>query len=88
MMVLFILQLNADYMMHSWGGGIGMGLMFLLWLLILSLIVTVMWFLIRKGSGSSERTNGDPSLEILRNRYARGEIGEEEYQRIKKDLIE
>lgn len=28
----------------------------------------------------------DKSLEILRERYARGEIGEEEYQRIKRNL--
>ncbi len=65
-----------------------MGLMVFFWLLVLSLIVTLIWFLIRKGKESSSENSGESSLEILKKRYARGEIDEEEYRRMKKEIID
>jgi putative membrane protein len=38
------------------------------------------------GDGSSGR-NGDTALDILKKRYARGEITKEEYEQIKKDIV-
>lgn len=63
-----------------WGGGHGIfgGLMMLIfWALIVGLIVlAVRGFPSRPGSG-----NGQSATDILRERYARGEIDEDEFER-------
>ncbi len=73
-------------MMDGWGSGSGMIFMGLFWLLILALLITLIWFLIQKGAGSSQSSNDDSPLEILKKRYARGEISEEEYRKMKKEI--
>lgn len=84
---LLISQMNGPQnMMEGGGGGFGMIFMGLIWLLILALIVTLIWFLIRKGSNSTTNSSGESPLEILSKRYARGEIDEGEYQRKKKEI--
>lgn len=83
------LQMNGpQHIMDGWGGGFGMGLMVFFWLLVLGLIVTLIWFLIRKGSESRTDSSGESSLEILKKRYARGEIDEEQYRRMKKEITD
>ena len=68
-----------------WGGGFGMagGLMMLVfWGAIIALIV----FAVRGFSaGSGPASKPDPE-EILRERYAKGEIDDEEYERRKAQL--
>ena len=60
-------------------------------LLIGGVVVAVVWFA-RQGYGGLSQANrqgpGEESdaLEILRHRYARGEIGREEFERIRDDL--
>lgn len=83
---LFISQMNGPQNMMEGGGGFGMIFMGLIWLLILALIVTLIWFLIRKGSNSTTRSSEESPMDILSKRYARGEIDEEEYQRMKKRI--
>ena len=70
--------------MWWWGWGLGMmAMMFLFWaLVIIGLIVGIRWLL---GRGRDERP--DTALEILRQRYARGEINKEEFEAKKKDLL-
>jgi len=69
--------------MMTWGwGGMFMGLLFLLFI---GLIV----YLIAKSTKTTPTEvsfKENTSLEILKRRYARGEINKEEYDRIKKDL--
>lgn len=77
---------NPQHMMDGWGSGSGMIFMGLFWLLILALLITLIWFLIQKGAGSSQSSNDDSPLEILKKRYARGEISEEEYRKMKKEI--
>ena len=69
--------------MWWWGWGIGMmAMMFLFWaLVIVGLIVGIRW-LLHKG----KEENSDPAIEILRQRYARGEINKDEFEAKKKDL--
>ena len=66
-------------------GGMGFGGFFglLIWLLlIIGLAWAVIWIL-----GTSRSTGkGLSALEILKQRYASGEISEEQYQRMKKEL--
>jgi putative membrane protein len=68
--------------MHSLGGGI---LMLLFWGLILGGGALLIGALVRQ-----ERRTGSPEetpLEIARQRYARGEIDREEFQRIRETLL-
>jgi len=67
------------------GGAWGVGMMFMMlvfWtLIIVGLVLGVRWLL---SQGKDSR--GDSALEILRQRYARGEINKEEFDAKKKDL--
>ncbi len=59
----------------------------LLWIILFALII---WGIIRftaisQNKGQSGSTNETP-LEIIKKRYARGEIGREVFEEMKKDL--
>jgi len=73
--------------MMGYGGGwgyLGMLHMLLWWvLIILGIVVLVKW--LTGGKGDS-RGSGDRALEILRERYARGEIDKDEFEKRKRDL--
>lgn len=63
----------------------------LMWIFPLIFLVVLLLVLIRGGSwsmcgGRDRRGRDDSAREILDRRYARGEITEEEYQRMKKNL--
>ena len=89
-------MMNMMNMMGNWGefGGWGMGfgvaLMILFWLLVAVAIVALVrsLFLQRPGrdQGRAEPPHDKTPLEILRERYARGEIDRDEYQQKKRDL--
>lgn len=71
--------------MHDgFGMGIGGGFMWLLWLLLL---LVVFWYLksVFSGRDSPGKTQKS-ALEILQERYARGEIDRDEFEQKKKDL--
>ena len=73
-------------MWWMWGaGGLVMMLMMLVFwgLVIWGIVVGIRW-LVRQGR--DERP--DHALEILRERYARGEIGKEEFETRRRDLAE
>ncbi len=67
-----------------WGvWGIGMMLLgFLFWIVVVVAIVLGIRWLVRQGRPEA----GDSALEILRQRYARGEINREEFEAKRKDL--
>ena len=67
----------------GWGFGI---LMFLFWVLIIGLIIWVVVSLTRRNNGMSHATHSNSALEILKERYARGEINREEFEEKKKAL--
>ena len=71
-------------MWGMWGPwGIGMMLMWLLFwvLLIVALVLGIRWLMTQ---GKEPRS--DSALEILRQRYARGEINKEQFEAMKRDL--
>src|ERR1700675_242268 len=85
----------AQERVHGWGWsmhpmsglwgiwGIAMMLMiFVFWGVVIVGIVPGMRLLARQGRESKS----DPALEILRQRYARGEINKEEFEARKRDL--
>ena len=71
-------------MWGMWGlWGIGMMLfMLVFWALVVAGIVVAIRWLVQQGRGS----RSDAALEILRERYARGEIDREEFLARKRDL--
>lgn len=67
--------------MH-WNGDWHMGWMGLGWILIIAAVVAVVWFAVTRGGG-----NGHESPEqILKRRYANGEIDRQTFERILGDL--
>lgn len=69
------------WMSGAWGIGM-MFMMLLFWILVIAgLVLGVRWLL---NDGKERRS--DSALEILRQRYARGEINQEEFETKKRDL--
>lgn len=73
-------------------GGYGMGwfggiLMVVFWILIIvGLVFLIKWLIQSTGRDRTIGSGGDRSLEILKERYAKGEIDKEEFETKKKDL--
>ena len=68
-----------------WGvWGLGMMLIMLLFwaLVIVGLVVGIRWLL-----SQGRESRSDSALEILRERYARGEINKDEFEARKRDLV-
>ncbi|HEQ78516.1 MAG TPA: SHOCT domain-containing protein [Euryarchaeota archaeon] len=61
----------------SWGFGMGLGLIF--WVIV---ILAIYYFLSESENGGHEET----AMEILKKRFARGEINKEEYEDMEKKL--
>jgi putative membrane protein len=59
--------------------------MWLFWILLIVFVVVLVKALSGSGS-SSPRDHPESALEILKARYARGEIDEEEYERRRREL--
>jgi len=77
-------------MMGGWGmGWFGMIFMVAFWVLIIvGLVVLIRWlFQASRGRSSVEQAVAT-ALDILKERYARGELDREEYQQKKRDLEE
>jgi len=72
-----------------WGWGIlWMIMITAFWLLVLMGLALAVRWLWRVGSGiATVRTQEESALEILKKRYARGEIGKEEFEAKKRDLL-
>lgn len=68
----------------GFGMGFGGGFMWLFWIL---LIVVIVW-VVKAVAGSSNNSpdKQKSALDILEERYARGEIDQQEFQQKRKDL--
>lgn len=66
---------------HFFGGG---WMMFFWWFLIIALIVIIVKALF---SSTKQNLNNESPIEVLKRRYANGEIDKEEYEERKKDLL-
>lgn len=70
-----------------WGGGWGMPFLGgTFWLLIIVGIVLVVSSYARRNEASAPAGAGEPPLDILKRRLAKGEIAREEYDALKKEL--
>ena len=95
----FLKDICAQWRGYEWGMGPGMmgwgyGLGWLWTILMLAFWIAVIvgiFFLIRflvksSGPGSREVKSEDSALEIIKKRYARGEINKEEFEEKKRDI--
>ncbi|MFO7680135.1 MAG: SHOCT domain-containing protein [Chloroflexota bacterium] len=67
----------------GWGGWIVGGLVMLLFLCAL---VVLIYFIVRSSSSSQSGGGSNDALEILKQRYARGDISKAEYDEMRRDL--
>lgn len=78
----------GPWMMGGFGspflGGIGM-LLFGVFI-IAGIVLLVAWFARNAGQSSVSTTRGESPLDILKIRYAKGEITREQYEEMRRDL--
>ena len=74
---------------HYWWGDMWWGGMWIFPLIMLTVMLVAVYLICGRGGWrppwSGERS--ETALEILKKRYARGEISKEEFEQVKKDLV-
>jgi putative membrane protein len=73
-------------MMH-WDYGWGMGSGWLFMVVFWVLAIAGVFFLVKLIVGSKKEDKTETALDILKKRYASGEIGREEFEEKKKDIV-
>ena len=69
-----------NWMHYGWGMGFS-------WLFALIFFVVVIWLLFRSRSQMPDQRNqGKTAIDILKERYVKGEINKEEFEEKKKDI--
>ena len=77
---------------EGWGsmmdfGYFGYGGMFMWMVFIVILVVAVIYLFVREARTKADyRPSSETPLDILKKRYAKGEIAKDEFERMKKDL--
>ncbi|HKK63722.1 MAG TPA: SHOCT domain-containing protein [Bacteroidales bacterium] len=71
--------------MHGHGVfGLGMGWG---WIIGLIIVVAIIWMVFKFMNQQKQITNNKSALDLLNERYAKGEIDKAEYEEKKKDLV-
>ena len=79
------------WMMDGWGmGWFGMVSMIMFWgLIIVGLVTLIRWLIQNTNSkGHNSVSEGTTAIDILKERYARGEIDRDEFESMKKDILQ
>jgi putative membrane protein len=70
----------GNHMNWGWGGG----LMMILWVVVIAALVY--WFVQSTQKNRAVAGGQESALDILKKRYARGELSKQEYEERKRDL--
>ena len=75
-------------MMGNWGmGGSGMIFMMIFWVLVIvALVFLIKWLIQTTSSRKASEQTGSGAIDILKERYARGEIDKAEFESMKRDI--
>lgn len=74
---------SSSHWMRNWFGDFGIILSLIFWILVAVAIIYLVKHLSRNSQSGSR---SDEALEILKKRFAKGEITKEDYDNIKKEL--
>jgi putative membrane protein len=82
-------QMGPD-MMGGWGMGLFGGIfMIVFWILIIvGLVFLIRWLIQATGKKENVGSRGSRAMEILKERYARGEIDKAQFEAMKRDLAD
>ncbi len=71
---------------YGWGMGFGFGWLFMIvfWVLLILGIVYIVKLI---AGGTKKGEKEETAIDILKKRYAKGEISKEEFEKIKNDLM-
>jgi len=76
--------------MMGWGYGMGwLGWIFMIifWIVVIAGVVLLVRWIVSTGEKSrGPQLSKDTAIDILKKRYAKGEVSKEEYERMKKDI--
>ncbi|MFO7913971.1 MAG: SHOCT domain-containing protein [Desulfotignum sp.] len=72
---------------HGWGPMMGYGIYggIFMWILLVAVAVALIYYIFSRNKKNPDLTKESP-MEILKKRYAKGEISKEEFDRIKKEM--
>jgi len=72
---------------HGWYMGIGMGWW---WLIGIAIFILVTWFIVKNVNIRNRPyfPGNKSAIDLLKERYAKGEIDKEEFEKRKKDLLQ
>ncbi len=62
------------------------GFMWVFWILMLAGLIFLIWWIVRQSQSRSSSREED-ALDILKKRYAKGEIDLEEFEQKKRDIL-
>lgn len=77
----------SKYGEHAWEFGHSMGWWWIIGLVFMVIIVWVILKVMNQNKNSNTRVDNKSALDILKERYARGEIDKQEFDERKKDLM-
>ena len=66
--------------------GMGPFTLVIIQIAIVALALVILWWMLRGHYRKSRFSKDDTPLDILKKRYAAGELTKEEYERLKKDI--
>ncbi len=62
------------------------GFMWIFWIFLLAGLILLIWWIIKQSQKSDFQSRED-ALDILKKRYAKGEIDKEEFEQKKRDIL-
>ena len=72
---------------HGWGMGFGMAWWWIIGLIVIVIIIWLVMKAVTQNKHSNHSNKNKSALDILEERYARGEIDREEFEERKKGLM-